>query len=292
MTPFDCPSGTEPEPLPQSPVAPASAAGYFGLVARDRTLTEKRAGGRSADANGAGQENSPYRYFVKGERPRADAAYFELLLARVIQTNGGIANFDEVWPRAVQALAGFNIFRLAHLSGAEMNEAIASVGGGFSTRLAGKADAVIAWAEAFWRIRQVYGSFRQYVRSFDVDGFDTLLNDMKVRFSGLTPDFLISFLRDAGEKTPTRTGQARPGGSRGRRSRGDRGGGDESAGGNARRRGARGGAKSNAAKPAGDSAKGGEAGATDKTKSPSKSRRGRRRFFRRRGGRAKSSSST
>ncbi|HUU45241.1 MAG TPA: hypothetical protein VM118_05860, partial [Acidobacteriota bacterium] len=186
----------------------------------------------------AEQENSPYRYFVQGERPRADAAYFELLVAQVIQTNGGIGNFDEVWPRVVQALAGFNIFRLAYLTGAEMNDAIGSVGGGFSTRLAGKADAVIAWAEAFWRIRQVYGSFRQYVRSFDVDGFDALLNDMKVRLPGLTPDFLISFLREAGETTPTRNGPARSAGSRGRRSRG---GGDESTGGNARRRGARGG---------------------------------------------------
>jgi len=148
---------------------------------------------------------------------------------------------------------------------------------------------VIAWAEAFWRIRQVYGSFRQYVRSFDVDGFDALLNDMKVRLPGLTPDFLISFLREAGETTPTRNGPARSAGSRGRRSRG---GGDESTGGNARRRGARGGnAKPGPAKPAAENGKPAASGAPDETKSPSKSRRGRRRFFRRRGGRAKSSSS-
>jgi 3-methyladenine DNA glycosylase Tag len=266
--------------------------GIFEFMARDRTSGEKRAAGGGPDPNGAGQENSPYRYYIKGERPRADAAYFELLLAQVIHANGGIGNFDEVWPRAVQALAGFNIFRLAHLTGTEMNDAIASIGGGFSTRLAGKSDALITWAESFWRIRQVYGSFRQYVRSFDAEGFDALLGDMKQRLPGLSPDFLINFLREAGETTPTHTGQGRPAaGARGRRSRGERAATDESAGGNARRRGSRGGnAKASPPpKPANGTGKAGESG---DAKSPGRSRRGRRRFFRRRSGRAKSNSST
>jgi hypothetical protein len=194
----------------------------------------------------------------------------------------------------VQALAGFNVFRLAHLTGSEITEAIDSVGGGFNTRLAGRQDELLAWAETFWRVRQVYGSFRQYVRSFEIDGFDALISDMKQRFPGLSPEFLTDFLKEAGEKTPVRNGSGKPTGQRGRRSRSDQSAdgtsGNGNTGGDARRRGRRGGnAKAPAAKPSETPAKTKE---TPEGKAPAKSRRNRRRFFRRRDGKAKSSTTS
>ena len=153
------------------------------------------------------KEDSPFRYLVKGERPRVDGAFFELLLSRVLLESGGLSDFDNMWPRGVQALAGLNLNRLSQLSPAELADAISSVGGEFSSRLVKRAEDLQTWADAFWRIRQIYGSFRQYVRSFDSDGHDALLADLKQRLVGLSPDFLDRFLRETGEK-PASTAQA------------------------------------------------------------------------------------
>ena len=149
------------------------------------------------------KEDSPFRYLVKGERPRADGAFFELLLSRVLLESGALDDFETVWPRGVQALAGLNLTRMSQLSAAELAEAISSVGGEFSSRLVKRAEDLQAWADAFWRIRQIYGSFRQYVRSFDTDGRDALLEDLKQRLVGLSPDFLDKFLRDTGDRPQT-----------------------------------------------------------------------------------------
>ena len=152
------------------------------------------------------KEDSPFRYLVKGERPRVDGAFFELLLSRVLLESGGLSDFEDVWPRGVQALAGLNLNRMSQLSPAEIADAISSVGGEFSSRLVKRAEDLQTWADAFWRIRQIYGSFRQYVRSFDSDGHDALLEDLKQRLVGLSPDFLDRFLRETGEK-PASTSQ-------------------------------------------------------------------------------------
>ncbi len=147
-------------------------------------------------------EDTPFRYYVPGEKPRLDQAYFELLLLKVMRSTGDIAEFEEVWPRAVQALAGMNLLRLSTYGPGDVREAIGSVGGEFSARMSGQTEAIIRWAESFWRIRQIYGTFRQYVRSFEVDGLDALLEDLKLRLPGLSAEFLTGFLRDAGEKVP------------------------------------------------------------------------------------------
>ena len=148
------------------------------------------------------QEESPFRHYVPGERPRADQAFFELLLLRLLNAKGELPNFDEVWPRAVQALAGMNLLRLSTYRPSEVRDAIATVGGEFNNRLNEQVDSIIVWAESFWRIRQIYGSFRQYLRSFDADGFDVLMEDLKPRLTGLSNDFLTAFLSEAGEKVP------------------------------------------------------------------------------------------
>jgi len=173
-------------------------------------MTDAPKSSPGTDAAVGTEEESPFRYYVPGERPRADAAFFELLLFRVISQPGPLPSFDEVWPRGVQALAGLNALRLANLSGQEIAAAVTLVGGEFGTRLADKTDSLVAWAESFWRIRQIYGSFRQYIRSFDNDGFEILLADLKHRLPGLSPEFLTAFLREAGEKAPVAPGERSP----------------------------------------------------------------------------------
>lgn len=147
-------------------------------------------------------EESPFRYYVPGEKPRIDQAFFELLLLKVLRASGDIADFDEVWPRAVQALAGMNLLRLSTYGPGDVREAIGTVGGEFNARMSGQTEAIIGWAESFWRIRQIYGTFRQYIRSFEAEGFDALMEDLKARLPGLSQDFLTGYLRDAGEKVP------------------------------------------------------------------------------------------
>jgi hypothetical protein len=145
---------------------------------------------------------SPYHHFVPGEKPRTDAAYFELLLAKLLRTSGEFPNFDDVWPGAVQSLAGMNLLRLSTYSTVELRDAIVTVGGEFNIRMNPQAESIIRWAQSLWRIRQIYGTFRRYLRSFDVDGFEALLEDLKVRLPGLSAEFITAFLRDAGEKVP------------------------------------------------------------------------------------------
>jgi hypothetical protein len=171
----------------------------------NRETTAGRGTSAVADVDGNGgveEQESPFRHYVPGERPRADGAFFELLLHRVVTEKGDLPEFETQWPRGVQTLAGLNIFRLANMSGKEIAEAVANAGGDFSARLAPRTDSLVVWAEAFWRIRQIYGSFRQYIRSFDNDGFEALLEDLKQRLPGLSPEFLTAFLHAVGEKTP------------------------------------------------------------------------------------------
>jgi hypothetical protein len=145
---------------------------------------------------------TPFRYYVPGEKPKTDQAYFELLILKLLRANGDIANFDEVWPRSVQSLAGMNLLRLSTYATHDVREAIAAVGGEFSTRMSGHAESIILWAGSMWRIRQIYGTFRRYIRSFETDGFEVLLEDLKTRLPGLSSEFLTAFLRDASEKVP------------------------------------------------------------------------------------------
>ncbi|HEX9749810.1 MAG TPA: hypothetical protein VGB22_00770 [candidate division Zixibacteria bacterium] len=166
------------------------------------------------------EPESPYRYYVEDEKPRADAAFFELLLARIVRGGGDADSVREYWPRVVTALSGFNAFRLAYLSESEVASSIQSVGGRFSATLGSRARDIIAWAEAFWRVRQIYGSFRQYIRSFDTDGIDAMLADMTQRLPGLSREFLTEFLHEAGERLPS-TGTQQ--GGRSRRQRQGRG---------------------------------------------------------------------
>lgn len=153
-------------------------------------------------------EESPFRHYVPGEKPKTDQAYFELLLLRLLRANGELANFDEVWPRAVQVLAGMNLLRLSTYGVGDVREAIASVGGDFAARMSGHAESIIQWAGSYWRIRQIYGTFRRYVRSFEADGFDALLEDLRTRLPGLSPEFMTAYLREAGEKVPQPERQA------------------------------------------------------------------------------------
>jgi hypothetical protein len=146
---------------------------------------------------------------------------------------------------------------------------------------------LIVWADAFWRIRQIYGSFRQYIRSFDVDGHDALVGDLSQRLVGLTPKLLLAFLRAAGEKIPNMpqferpAAGPRPGRSRSHASGQPRGGGQS---GGKRRRGRGGGSQG---KPGGGQASGTprkgqqKPSDADKEKAASKNRKGRRAFFRR-----------
>ncbi len=181
--------------------------GYNILMARNGKHTQRLPLAVDTTAVDLGtlktKEDSPFRYLVKGERPRVDGAFFELLLSRVLMESGGVSDFDNEWPRGVQALSGLNLTRLAQLSADELAEAISSVGGEFSSRLQKRANELQVWADEFWRIRQIYGSFRQYVRSFDTDGHDALLEDLKQRLVGLSPDFIERFLRESGEKPPS-----------------------------------------------------------------------------------------
>lgn len=154
---------------------------------------------------------SPFRHFVPGEKPANDAAYFELLLSKLLRLNREFPEFDETWPRGAQALAGMNLLRLSTYKPGEVREFIGTVGGEFETRMSVHAESIVKWAESMWRIRQIYGTFRRYIRSFDSDGFEALLEDLKVRLPGLTPEFLTGFLRDAGEKVPA---AEKPGGAR------------------------------------------------------------------------------
>ncbi len=185
----------------------ASEAAIFERMAKGQQQERKPARNDESTAT-IEQPDSPFRYYVPGEKPRTDQAYFELLMLKLARAKGDLTDFDEVWPRGVQALAGMNLLRLSTYSPTEVRESIASVGGEFSLRMTPHAESIVRWAAELWRIRQVYGTIRRYLRTLESDGFEVALEDLKSRLPGLTGDFLVSYLRDAGEKVPMPEKQA------------------------------------------------------------------------------------
>jgi hypothetical protein len=263
-------------------------------MAKETRNGRKRSGNASADTEGNGgvavAEETPFKYFVKGERPRADGAFFELLVIKVLEENSPLPDFDEVWPRGAQALAGLNTLRLSQFTAAELENIIGSVGGEFAARLHNRIADLLVWADAFWTIRQIYGSFRQYVRSFDTDGYEALIGDLSERLDGLSANLIVAYLRDAGEKIPNLPQIDTPDTSAGRpakQQRPQRRQGRGSQGG--RRRSGRGGNKANkkgernggSEQPTPEQQKPAKA---NQEKGASKNRRGRRGFFRRKRG--------
>ncbi len=264
-------------------------------MAKESRNGRKRAGNAPAENEGNGgtavvEEETPFKYFIKGERPRADSAFFELLITKVLEERGALPDFDEVWPRGAQALAGMNSLRLSQFTPDELETIIGSVGGEFAARLRGRTADLILWADAFWSIRQIYGSFRQYVRSFDTDGYEALIGDLAERLNGLSANLIVAFLRDAGEKIPNlpqidppeepdhRNAKPRPQG------RPNKGGNQGGAG---RRRSGRGGNKPKGGgerPPEGQPQTQPKPAKANQEKSPGKNRRGRRGFFRRKRG--------
>jgi hypothetical protein len=232
-------------------------------------------------------EESPYRHYVEGERLTSDGAFFELFLARVFQEGRPVPDFKEIWPRAAQALAGLNAYRLSQYATADLESVIDTVGGEFTSRMTKRASDIVTWADAFWNIRQVYGSFRQYVRSFDVDGPDALVEDLLQRLPNLSPTLILSVLRTAGEKIPNLAQYERPstGGGRQGKPKGPRSGGQSRGG---RRRGRGSGKKGkggNEKAPSGKTENQPTAGGDqNRDKGGSKKRKGRRSFFRRKRG--------
>jgi len=269
-------------------------------MAKESRNGRKRSGNAQADNEGNGgvavAEETPFKYYVRGERPRADGAFFELLVIKVLEESSPLPDFDEVWPRGAQALAGLNTLRLSQLTPAELESIIGSVGGEFASRLHNRIADLLTWADAFWTIRQIYGSFRQYVRSFDTDGYEALIGDLSERLDGLSANLIVSYLRDAGEKIPNlpqidapnapdNNRQAKQQHPQRRQGRGNQGG---------RRRSGRGGNKTKNGNGGNSEAaeKGQQAqpkpAKANQEKGASKNRRGRRGFFRRkRGGKAK-----
>jgi hypothetical protein len=275
------------------------------MVRNAKGAKSNRKGGAVAEAEPlsdgplAEPEESPYRHYVEGERLTSDGAFFELFLIKVLQEGNPVADFEEIWPRATQALAGLNAYRLSQYSAAELESIIDSVGGDFTPRMTKRAADIVAWADAFWHIRQIYGSFRQYVRSFDMDGPDALVEDILQRLPNLSPAIILAVLRTSGEKIPNLAQYERPSSGGGRQSKSRRSGG-QSRGGRRRgrgsgRKGKGGNEKSSPAKTNSQSqAKSG--GDQNKDKGSAKKRKGRRTFFRRkraaRGNSAKKSTGT
>ncbi len=271
------------------------------MARNSKSSKDKNASKKDGPSIGAeeGDENSPFRYLIKGEPVKRDGAFFELLLARVVLEPGQLNDFENLWPRGTQALSGLNLRHLSQHSVREMAEAVSTVGGDFTQRLNERTKDLLIWARAFWTISQIYGSFRQYVRSFDPDGPEALIEDLSKRLEGLSPKFLVEFLRASGEKIPTlaqfeqvKDKQEEKSQSDGQPSR--RGGRGRSSG---RRRGGRGrgrtrDSQSQAKSDESKSDKKSEAPSNDKStkdaSGSSKPRKGRRGFFRkRRGGRSK-----
>jgi hypothetical protein len=261
-------------------------------MAKETRNGRKRSGNAPADNEGNGAtavaEESPFKYYVKGERPRADGAFFELLIAKVVEERGALPDFDEIWPRGAQALAGMNTLRLSQHSAGELESIIGTVGGEFAARLRTRTGDLILWADAFWTIRQIYGSFRQYVRSFDTDGYEALIGDLTERLNGLSANLIVSFLRDVGEKIPNLPQidppQAQGGRNAKQRPQAKQGHGTSQGG---RRRSGRGGNKAKNGgehTPEAQQPQPPKPANANQEKSGSKNRRGRKGFFRRKRG--------
>jgi len=147
-------------------------------------------------SNGSEQKPSIFYNANPGEKPGSDAGYFELLSYSMFSTAlGGAKLVTERWPDILFGFKNFHVQRVASFDENDLNQVTDRVP---ILRDTPQLNAVVSNASAIVQISQVYGSFKKYLRSFEKDGPEELLKDMRQRFMQIDRSVTQEFLKSVG----------------------------------------------------------------------------------------------
>lgn len=160
-----------------------------------RTSTARKNGVQDNDDE---KKSSILHNATLGEQPTSDAGYLELLGFAMFSTAiGNQQAVEENWPEILYGFKSFHVQRVAEFNDADLRDVGQRVP---ILRDKPQLSALVAGAAAILQISQVYGSFKQYLRSFEKDGPTELLKDISERFTLVDSNVFREFLKSAGAK--------------------------------------------------------------------------------------------
>jgi 3-methyladenine DNA glycosylase Tag len=127
----------------------------------------------------------------------SDAQVLEIITRAVFQAGVKWAQIAEHWDAYRDAFAEFDVPRVAVLDSIDVERVLAHPG---ILRVARKVRATIANAQTLLDIADEFGSFHDYVASFDV--YEPLAKDIKKRFTGVGDMNVWYVLFRCGEPVP------------------------------------------------------------------------------------------
>jgi DNA-3-methyladenine glycosylase I len=132
-------------------------------------------------------------------KPTTDAAYFEEMTKAVFRSGFSWQVVEDKWPNFKAAFKDFDVERVAVYDDRDVDRLLADEG---IVRNGRKIEAAIHNARAMQDVIQEYGSFEEYLRSMDEQGYETTAKDLKTRFRYLGKTGTFTFLWSVGEEVP------------------------------------------------------------------------------------------
>jgi DNA-3-methyladenine glycosylase I len=130
------------------------------------------------------------------ERPKDDDGYLDRMAHAIFESGLSWKMVENKWPNFKKAFHNFSVDKVAKLTERDIKEMLGNEG---IVRSEGKIRATIFNAQEFKKVKEEFGSFRQYMDSFK--GSEARLKkDLQKRFKYLGPGNSRSFLWLAGFK--------------------------------------------------------------------------------------------
>jgi|GEM_PF-3193997 len=151
-----------------------------------------------ADDDPEEKESSLFHNVAPGELPATDAGYLELLSYEVFSAALGDRGLvEDNWPEILYGFKSFHVQRVAEFNDNDLRDVGERVP---ILREKPQLSATVNNAAALLQIAQVYGSFKQYLRSFDKDGPAELMKDIAERFTMVDSNIFQDFLKSTGAR--------------------------------------------------------------------------------------------
>jgi len=128
--------------------------------------------------------------------PKSDDEYFERMTKAIFQAGLNWKMIDNKWPNFEKAFAKFSIPKVAKFSDSKVSDLLKNEG---IVRNERKIRSAIFNAQQLLLIEKEFGSFKDYIRSFDKD-HEKLSEDIQSRFQHLGASSTRTFLWMAGVK--------------------------------------------------------------------------------------------
>ncbi|MSP78593.1 MAG: hypothetical protein EXR67_03440 [Dehalococcoidia bacterium] len=132
--------------------------------------------------------------------PKSDTVYFEEMTRAVFQAGMDWGVIRARWPKFQKAFKRFDVTKVAYFSPDDVDYLLSAESG--VIRNFRKVTATVQNAATFLEVREEFGSFKAYLRTFDAQPYALKVRDIKKRFRHVGDTGAFVFLHTVGEKTP------------------------------------------------------------------------------------------